>query len=83
MMMSAKKVTTVAMNLTDTEIESVKETIDILSRFKMMCEKFGTDVINMHTGAVITVDGIPAILGILDEFTSYRFVGEIVDENPF
>lgn len=83
MMMSAKKVTTVAMNLTDTEIENVRETIDILTRFKMMCEKFGTDVINMHTGAVITVDRIPTILGILGEFTSYRFVGEIVDENPF
>lgn len=71
------------MVLEESEIESVKETIDILTRFKLMNEEFGTSAINMETGALVTFKEISYILGVLGEFTNFRTAFEIVDENPF
>lgn len=71
------------MVLENHEIESVKETIDILVRFKLMNERFGTAAMNMETGALVTFEEIPYILGVLDEFTNFHTAFEIVDENPF
>ena len=71
------------MVLEESEIESVKETIDILVRFKLMNEEFGTSAMNMETGALVIFEEIPYILGVLDEFTNLHTAFEIVDENPF
>lgn len=71
------------MVLENHEIESVKETIDILARFKLMNERFGTAAMNMKTGVLVTFEEIPYILGVLGEFTNFHTAFEIVDENPF